>query len=221
MRVLLTGFEPFGGSQVNPSREVVDRLARDGVPGVTLHSAILPVDRQEGPVTLLYAVRALHPDAILCLGEAARRMAISIERVAINLLDYHMADNAGHQAIDAPIVPDGPAAYFVTLPVRAMLEAVHAAGIPAELSLSAGAFLCNQVTYELLHYLTTHQLDIPAGFVHLPALPEQVTNAYPSMPSMALETMTRGIYAIIGSLQATIPSPAGRTIPSPAGRGLG
>src|SRR5262252_3416609 len=207
MRVLLTGFEPFGGSQVNPSREVVGRLARDGVSGVTLHSAILPVDRQGGPATLLHAVRAIHPDAILCLGEAARRMAISIERVAINLLDYRMADNAGHQAIDEPIVPDGPAAYFVTLPVRAMLAAVRTAGIPAELSLSAGAFLCNQVTYELLHYLTTHQLDIPAGFVHLPALPEQVTNAYPPMPSMALETMTRGIRAVIGTLQAITPSP--------------
>jgi pyroglutamyl-peptidase len=212
MKVLLTGFEPFGGSQVNPSAQVVRTLAHDGIPGVALHSAILPVDRQGGPATLLNAVRALHPDAILCLGEATRRMAISIERVAINLLDYRMADNAGHQAIDEPIVPDGPAAYFVTLPVRAMLEAVHAAGIPAELSLSAGAFLCNQVTYELLHYLTTHQLDIPAGFVHLPALPEQVTNASPPMPSMALETMVRGICAVIGALQAIVPSPAGREL---------
>ena len=210
MKVLLTGFEPFGGSQVNPSEQVVRTLARDGVPGVALHSVILPVDRQGGPATLLNAVRALHPDAILCLGEAARRMAIAIERVAINLLDYRMADNAGHQAIDEPIVPDGPAAYFVTLPVRTILEAVRMAGIPAELSLSAGAFLCNQVTYELLHYLTTHQLDIPAGFVHLPALPEQVTNAYPPVPSMALETMARGICAVIGALQATVPSPAGR-----------
>jgi pyroglutamyl-peptidase len=207
MNVLLTGFEPFGGSQVNPSAQVVRTLARDGLPGVALHSAILPVDRQGGPATLLNAVRALHPDAIVCLGEATRRMAISIERVAINLLDYRMADNAGYQAIDEPIVPDGPAAYFVTLPVRAMLEAVRAAGIPAELSLSAGAFLCNQVTYELLHYLTTHQLDIPAGFVHLPALPEQVTNAYPPMPSMALATMTCGIRAVIGALQVLIPSP--------------
>ena len=207
MNVLLTGFEPFGGSQVNPSAQVVRTLARDGLPGVALHSAILPVGRQGGPATLLNAVRALHPDAIVCLGEATRRMAISIERVAINLLDYRMADNAGHQAIDEPIVPDGPAAYFVTLPVRAMLEAVRAAGIPAELSLSAGAFLCNQVTYELLHYLTTHQLDIPAGFVHLPALPEQVTNAYPPMPSMALATMTCGIRAVIGALQVLIPSP--------------
>jgi pyroglutamyl-peptidase len=210
MKVLLTGFEPFGGSQVNPSEQVVGRLARDGVPGVTLHSAILPVDRQGGPATLLNAVRALHPDAILCLGEATRRMAIAIERVALNLLDYRIADNAGHQAIDEPIVPDGPAAYFVTLPVRAMLAAVRAAGIPAELSLSAGAFLCNQVTYELLHYLTTHQLDIPTGFVHLPALPEQVTNAYPPMPSMALETMAHGICAVIGALQAIVPSPSGR-----------
>jgi pyroglutamyl-peptidase len=210
MKVLLTGFEPFGGSHVNPSEQVVRTLARDGVPGVALHSVILPVDRQGGPATLLNAVYALHPDAILCLGEAARRTAISIERVALNLLDYRMADNAGHQAIDEPIVPDGPAAYFVTLPVRAMLEAVRAAGIPAELSLSAGAFLCNQVTYELLHYLATHQLDIPAGFVHVPALPEQVTNAYPPVPSMALETMTCGIRAAIGALQAAIPSPSGR-----------
>ena len=210
MKLLLTGFEPFGGSQVNPSAQVVGKLARDGVPGVTLHSAILPVDRQSGPATLLNVVRALHPDAILCLGEAARRMAISIERVAINLLDYRMADNAGHQAIDEPIVPDGPAAYFVTLPVRTMCDAVRTVGIPAELSLSAGAFLCNQVTYELLHYLATNQLDIPAGFVHLPALPEQVTNAYPPMPSMALETMARGISTIIGALQAIVPSPAGR-----------
>src|SRR5262245_51306579 len=138
MKMLLTGFKPFGVSQVNPSEQVVGRLTRDGVPGVTLHSAILPVDRQGSPATLLNAVRALHPDAILCLGEATRRMAISVERVALNLLDYRMADNAGHQAIDEPIVPDGPAAYFVTLPVRAMLEAVRAAGIPAELSLKIG-----------------------------------------------------------------------------------
>ena len=210
MKVLLTGFEPFGGSQVNPSAQVVGRLARDGVPGVALHSAILPVDRQGGPATLLTAVRACQPDAILCLGEAARRPTISIERVALNLLDYRMADNSGHRAVDEPVVPDGPAAYFVTLPVRAMLDAMRTAGIPAELSLSAGAFLCNQVTYELLHYLTTHQLDIPAGFVHLPALPEQVTNAYPPMPSMALETMVRGICAVIGALPATVPSPGGR-----------
>jgi pyroglutamyl-peptidase len=210
MKVLLTGFEPFGGSQVNPSAQVVHTLVRDGVPGVTLHSAILPVDRQGGPATLLNAVRVCQPDVILCLGEAARRPAISIERVALNLLDYRMADNSGHQAVDEPVVPDGPAAYFVTLPVRAMLNAVHAAGIPAALSLSAGAFLCNQVTYALLHYLTIHQLAIPAGFVHLPALPEQVTNAYPPMPSMALETMACGICAVIGALQATIPSPGGR-----------
>src|SRR5215475_6956180 len=97
MKMLLTGFEPFASSQVNPSAQVVRTLARDGIPGVALHSAILPVDRQDGPATLLNAVRTLHPDAILCLGEATRRMVISIERVALNLLDYRMADNAGHQ----------------------------------------------------------------------------------------------------------------------------
>jgi pyroglutamyl-peptidase len=204
MKWLLTGFEPFGGSHINPLEQVVHTLARDGMRGVALHTAILPVDRQGGPTTLLNAVRALNPDAILCLGEATRRPAISIERVAINLLDYRMADNTGHQACDELIVPDGPVAYFVTLPVRAMLHAMCEAGIPTELSLSAGAFLCNQITYELLHYLTTHQLDIPAGFVHLPALPEQAIDTSPPIPSMGLETMARGIRAAIGALQAAL-----------------
>jgi len=204
MKLLLTGFEPFGGSHINPSEQVVHTLVRDSMTGIALHTAILSVDRQGGPATLLNAVRAFNPDAIVCLGEATRRLAISIERVAINLLDYRMPDNTGHQAVDELIVPDGPVAYFVTLPVRAMLHAMHEAGIPAELSLSAGAFLCNQVTYELLHYLTTHQLDIPAGFIHLPALPEQATDTYPPTPSMGLETMVRGICAAIGALQATL-----------------
>jgi pyroglutamyl-peptidase len=106
-----------------------------------------------GPQTLIQAFEQSRPDAVLCLGEASKRMAISIERVAINLMDYRNADNDGNQIMDEPIVRDGPAAYFVTLPARAMLDAVRATGVPAELSLSAGAFLCNQVTYVMLHHL--------------------------------------------------------------------
>ena len=102
--------------------------------------------------------------------------------------------------MDEPICPDGPAAYFVTLPVRAMLDAVRAAGVPAELSLSAGAFLCNQVTYELLHYLTQNRMTTPAGFAHLPALPEQAVDRYPLIPSMSVETMVRGVRAALGAI---------------------
>jgi pyroglutamyl-peptidase len=201
MKLLLTGFEPFGGSAINPSEQTVRALAREGLPDIELRAEILPVDRQRGPAKLIGAAREFQPDAILCLGEASRRCALSLERVAINLLDYRIADNTGHQARDEPIAPDGPAAYFVTLPVRAMLEAVRDVNVPAELSLSAGAFLCNQVTYAVLHDLATRNLRTPAGFVHLPALPEQAANREPLIPSMGLETMVRGVRAAIGAIQ--------------------
>ncbi len=202
MKLLLAGFEPFGGSAVNPSEQVVRTLAREKADSIDLHTVILPVDCARGPATLLRAVEESQPDAVLCLGEASRRIAISIERVAINLMDYRIADNAGRQAIDEPIVPGGPAAYFVTLPIRAMLDAARAAGVPAELSLSAGAYLCNQVTYALLHHLSQDDSKIRAGFVHLPALPEQVMDGYPLVPSMSLETMLKGIRAVIGVIKA-------------------
>jgi pyroglutamyl-peptidase len=204
MKLLLTGFEPFGGSDVNPSAQIVERLAREGGAGVELVTAVLPVDRYRGPATLIQAVQQSEPDAVLCLGLAGQRPAIAIERVAVNLLDFRIADNNGNQFVDEPIVPDGPAAYFTTLPVRAMHEAALAAGVPAELSLSAGAFLCNQVTYELLHYLAANQLNIRAGFVHVPYLPEQVAQKRPLLPSMSLATMCQGTTAVIQALGSAI-----------------
>jgi pyroglutamyl-peptidase len=197
MKILLTGFEPFGESKINPSEQVVRALARENIPGIELHTAILPVERVRGPQTLLAAVTRVQPEAVVCLGEASRRMAISIERVAINLLDYRIPDNAGQKIVDEPIARDGPAAYFCTLPVRAMYNAVRIAGIPAELSLSAGAYLCNQVTYVLLHHLAQNRMNIPAGFIHLPALPDQVATRDVLIPSMSLETMARGVRAAI------------------------
>ena len=173
MKLLLTGFEPFGGSDVNPSAQIVAQLAETGIEGVLLNTAVLPVDRKGGPAKLIEAVDKIEPDAVLCLGQAGSRPVISIERVGLNLLDFRIADNLGEQVVDQPIIPDGPTAYFATLPVRAMQEAAMAVGVPAELSLSAGAFLCNQVTYEILHYLAQNRLQIPAGFVHVPFLPEQ------------------------------------------------
>jgi len=211
VKLLLTGFEPFGGSQINPSEQVVRALARENLgatprhrlgAGVKLATAVLPVDRVHGPAALIRVYQEQQPDAVLCLGEASRRMAISIERIAINLLDYRIADNVGNQVVDEPIIRDAPAAYFVTLPVRAMLNAVRACGVPAELSLSAGAFLCNQVTFALLHYLAQNNLQTPAGFVHLPALPEQVVDKNPPIPSMSLDSMLTGICAIINCLDA-------------------
>src|SRR5512146_3041576 len=121
MKLLLTGFEPFGGSPVNPSEQVVRAIERQGIKGVQLQTAILPVERIAGPAMLIRAVQNDKPDAVLCLGEASRRAAISIERIAVNLLDYRIPDNAGQRVVDEPIVPNGPAALFISLPVRAML----------------------------------------------------------------------------------------------------
>ncbi|MBN2387269.1 MAG: pyroglutamyl-peptidase I [Anaerolineales bacterium] len=198
MILLLTGFEPFGGSNINPSEQVARTLANRPTDGVQLETAILPVDRQAGPASLLEVFERVRPQAVVCLGEAGQRAAVSIERLAINLLDYRIADNVGTQVCDQPILPDGPAAYFTTLPVREIMDAILETGIPAELSLSAGAFLCNQVTYVLLHHLETQRIRIPAGFIHLPRLPEQVARQNDRAPSMSLETMVQAVTIAIG-----------------------
>ena len=193
MKILLTGFEPFDNSPINPSEQIVRTLANESIQGIQIETSVLPVDFKLGPTVLLNAVKVSEPEAIFCLGQANRRAVISIERVAINLLDFRIPDNAGNQVEDQPIELNGPAAYFTTLPVRKIFSVLKENGIPAELSLSAGTYLCNQVMFTLLHYLKEQDLKIPAGFIHLPALPEQAAQMKGSVPSMSLETMIRGI----------------------------
>ncbi len=197
MKILLTGFEPFGNSPINPSEQVVLSLAKETFPNVKLEPEIFPVDLKKGPEILLRAFEAVQPDAVLCLGLATRRTVISIERVAVNLLDFRIPDNAGNQIVDQPVIPGAPDAYFTTLPVRKIYNELKTNGIPVELSLSAGAYLCNQITFVLLHHLQNQGLKIPAGFIHLPALPEQAAEMKGSIPSMSLETMVQGIRAAI------------------------
>ncbi len=201
MRLLLTGFEPFDGSPINPSQQIVERLEAEGLPGVKLLTAILPVDHLRGPEKLLQLIEKYHPEAVLCLGEASTRAVLSIERLAVNLLNFTIPDNQGVQVEDEPIVPGGPAAYFATLPVRKACEAVKAAQVPVEISLSAGSYLCNQVFYTLLNFLVHQGMDIPAGFIHLPRLPEQAAVQRPAGPSMSLETSLRGIKAVVEVLR--------------------
>ena len=166
MRILLTGFEPFGGRSRNPSDEIARALDGEVLHGLTVVSRILPVDTRRAPRLLNDAIASVQPQAVVCLGEAARRQHISIERVAVNLLDFRIPDNAGHHVVDQPIDPAGPAAVFATLPVRLLHDALQSAGVPVELSLSAGAYLCNQVMYHALCQL--EGTSVPAGFVHLP-----------------------------------------------------
>jgi len=203
-RILLTGFEPFEGSQVNPTQQIAIALNGSCIGQSEVQSAILPVDRKAGPQTLLERMIALEPAAVLCLGEASRRVAISVERIAINWMDYRIPDNQGEQVTDLPIAPEGPAAYFSTLPVREIYEQIVAAGIPAELSLSAGAYLCNQVFYTGLHFLATHGKYNPFGFIHLPSLPEQVANSLSLYGSMSLETDLKAVHIALTVIEKRI-----------------
>lgn len=196
MKILLTGLEPFGGSPLNPSEQVVKALQAAPPPGMDLVTLILPVDGSQAPPALLQALQIHHPQAVVCLGEAGRA-GISLERVALNLLDYRIPDNRGTTHTDQPVRADGPAAYFSTLPLRPLQSALLAAGIPCELSLTAGAYLCNQVFYTLMDALARQDRQIPAGFIHLPSLPEQVALRAVSQPSLGLETQLRAIRLVM------------------------
>jgi pyroglutamyl-peptidase len=202
MKLLVTGFEPFGGSKVNVSELVANRLGTtQPFERMQISVCILPVDKDTAPAKLLEILQTLKPEGVICLGEAQKRSAISFERVAVNLLDFRIADNLGNQVMDLPVVQDGPAAYFSTLPLRSMVKAVKDIGIPAELSMSAGTFLCNQVMYQLMHFIHQENLAIQGGFIHLPSLPEQAVSKESGFPSMALETSYQGIVAALKILQ--------------------
>jgi pyroglutamyl-peptidase len=200
--VLLTGFEPFGGGRVNPSAEAARRIAAEGVGELRAGALVLPVDAERAPALLAEALEALRPDACLMLGLADGAAALLVERVALNLCDFRIPDNNGRQRVDEPVAVDGPAAYFATLPVRALQEAALGAGVPAELSLSAGAYLCNLALYAALHLCATRGLHTRCGFVHVPALPEQVLAERKARPSMSLDVICTGVRAMLRALAA-------------------
>ena len=203
MHILITGFEPFQGSALNPSEMAAHALAADPPEGVEVTAVILPVHRIKGPAALRAALASIQPEAVICLGEASQQAVLSLERVAVNLLEFSIPDNGGDQPVDEPVRAGGPAAYFANLPLRAMLKAIQAAEVPAALSLSAGSYLCNQVMYVLLDGLAEAEGDIPAGFIHLPRLPEQVAEGVKAAPSMSLETSLRGLRAALTALAAS------------------
>lgn len=194
---LVTGFEAFGGASVNPSAEVAKRLDGRRIGQWEVRAAILPVHHVGAASVVQAILRAHDPVAIVHLGLAAERAQIALERVAINVMDYSIPDNEGFQARDEPCVPGGPAAYFSTLPLRAMLDAVRGAGVPGYLSTTAGTYLCNFVMYTTLHSLAARPEPPRAGFVHLPLLPSMVAPDDSDQPSMDLGLMLRGVEAAL------------------------
>jgi len=184
MNILLTGFEPFGGEAINPSWEVARSLHGQVIGSATVHARCLPTTFAGAPKALADAIAVLEPEIVIALGLASGRTEISIERVAVNLIDARIPDNAGERPQDVPVRDEAPPAYFSTLPIKAMRNGLRAAGHPAGLSLSAGAFVCNQVFFELQHQLAGRGLR--SGFIHVPALPEQAARSLPTVPSMGL-----------------------------------
>ncbi|MBO1336313.1 pyroglutamyl-peptidase I [Streptomyces sp. VRA16 Mangrove soil] len=200
-RVLLTGFEPFGGASVNPSWEAARLVAAAPPDGLDVAAVRLPCVFGESIAALRSAVADVRPDLVVCLGQAGGRPGVTVERVAINLDDARIPDNAGAQPIDEPVVPGGPAAYFSSLPVKACVAAMRSAGVPAAVSHTAGTFVCNHVAYGLAHLLATELPGVRGGFVHVPWAPEQALDA--GAPSVAVDVVARGVAALLGAAAVT------------------
>ena len=202
--ILLTGFEPFGGESVNPSWEIARALDGWVCEGRTVRAVRLPCAFGDALRTLDGALAAHRPELVVCLGQAGGRAEISIERAALNVDDARIPDNLGRQPIDAAVVPEGPAAYFSTLPIKALAHDLRGAGIVAAVSNTAGTFVCNHVFYALMHRLATTPALARArgGFVHVPYTPEQVADR-PGTPAMALATQVEGIRTALRSALLT------------------
>lgn len=193
MKILLTAFEPFGGDAVNPTQAVADALAENPPDGFVVVVRHLPVVADDSVVVALDAFERERPDAMISLGLSAGSASIALERIAINLDDFRIPDNAGGHRIDLPIVANGPAAYWTTLPIRRIWNRLLAEGIPAHVSNSAGTYVCNHLFYLLLHEFHRRNVKLPFGFIHIPYLPEQAARKTPAPPSLALETVVNGI----------------------------
>ena len=188
-KVLITGFEPFGKATLNPSGEIVKRISGDNI-----ITAILPVAYAQSAEALLALIEQHNPDVVISLGQAEGRTQITPERIAINLDDARLADNEGVSRIDEPILEDGPVAYESTLPIKEFVSAITAAGIPAAVSLSAGAFLCNHIFYVAQNRLKGTK--VRSGFVHVPLMDEQAAE-FPGLPTMPLDQMVKAVRTML------------------------
>ena len=195
MKILVTGFDPFGGEKINPALETIKRLP-DAVLGARIIKLEIPTVVGKSLAKIQGAVEKENPDVVLSIGQAGGRSEITVERVGINIDDCRIPDNEGNQPIDEPIVAGGPSAYFVTVPIKAIVEKIKANKIPASISNTAGTFICNHVCYGVAHLAaarTAAGKPMKSGFIHIPFLPEQVIGKPALTPSMSLETIVSGI----------------------------
>ncbi len=201
MKVLMAAFDPFGGESINPAFEAV-KLLPDEIAGATIVKVEVPTVFRKALEVLNAALEREKPDIAIAIGQAGGRFDITPERVAINVDDARIADNEGNQPVDAMIYPDGKNAYFATLPIKAMVDAIRQGGLPASVSNSAGTFVCNHLMYGLLHTIETKYPTMYGGFIHVPFLPEQVITK-PNQPSMSLDNIVKGLtLAVAAAIEA-------------------
>ena len=200
-KALVTGFDPFGGESENPSQQIAQTLHGEVIAAHRIVGAILPTQFGAAPAVLEKLIARHRPALVLALGQAGGRDGISLERVAVNLIDARIPDNTGAQPVDVCIVDNAANAYFSTLPVKAMLQRLRAAGVPAALSQTAGTFVCNQVFYALMHALRRRRAR--GGFVHVPYLPEQAAR-HAGTPSMPLDAMVGAVRLCLETALTTI-----------------
>jgi len=193
-KVLLTGFEPFGGASFNPSGAVVEAIAKRGIDGIEIVTAILPVEFKRSAEMLVELISSNKPDVVISLGQAEGRDFIGPEQVAINLADGRIADNAGVKIENQSINPSAADGYFSTLPIRAIVEAISSLGIAAKISYSAGTFICNEIFFATQSFL--QESEVISGFIHLPLAPNQSAE-FPGLPTMPIEVQVNAIEAAI------------------------
>ncbi|WP_020696135.1 pyroglutamyl-peptidase I [Reyranella massiliensis] len=195
MKALVTGFDPFAGDEVNPSSLAVGKLKKH-LGSIVVHTAELPTSYARSAEVLRAAIEKAKPDIVLCVGQAGGRTELCLERVAINVQDARIRDNDGKQPIDRPVVADGPAAHFTTLPIKACVAEMRKAGLPAAVSNTAGTFVCNHIFYALMDIAASHPRPIRGGFLHIPYVPEQAARLG-GAPSMSVSDIVRGIEIIL------------------------
>lgn len=198
MKILITGFDPFGGEPVNPALEAV-KLMKDEIAGAKIIKLEIPTVFRKSVEKIHEMMKAEQPDVVLSIGQAGGRFGVTPERVAINVDDARIKDNEGNQPVDTPIFTDGEAAYFSNLPVKAMVEAIKNKGLPSTLSNSAGTFVCNHVMYGVLYYIHKEFPNVRGGFIHVPFITDQVVTK-PNVASMALADITEALEAAVEAI---------------------
>lgn len=198
MKILVTGFDPFGGEKINPALEAVKGLANT-IKGAEIKKLEIPTVFGKSAETVKLAIEDFQPDVVLNVGQAGGRFALTPERVAINVDDARIPDNEGNQPIDEAIQQQGKAAYFTQLPVKAMVTAIKAVGLPGAVSNTAGTFVCNHIMYQVQYLIDTQYPTIKGGFIHVPFIPEQVVDKA-NQPFMNLTDMTKGLTAAIEAI---------------------